>query len=493
MSTSVIYNKFRHENLRKFMNSLLGTDTLYFGIGRSLPWDVTNNSDSVIPQAHVNALDEGKDYEDMLSMKRVNSSDVAFGIEKLIWQAGYKYDTYRHDWDGVSRSSSYNSSLYPSSVATSKCTVITVNGNIYMCIKAPVVSGVVQISLYSPDTGIPVGSSTGIVKTADEYYWKLIGVTGFAQGQSFSSNSFHPISTLTTSPELTDPYYVQWQSQTTSASFKGGIYCINVTAGGVGYNGGVAGLSHVTNAETDTGFNVFGDGIGIQMNVSYSAVGTIIDVEVVNPGSGYTYAYIVPVGGTGAGFDIIFTPLSGLGVDPAKDVDSTYLLVTAFLDRSEGGIFTVANDFRKISLVSNPLLYGDGNIQATAPALDATISLTLNNVSGGDGAFTSDDIIISSGAARARVVDWILGSGGVGVLRVIKTRYDGYVNGQNASKQFVVGDTVSPVSPTGSGTIIGITPQGIKPHSGNVIYSEYLGPHVRGSDQQEYIRCVVHF
>ncbi len=492
MSTSIIYNKFRYENLKKFINSLTGTDTLYFGIGRPYFWNVGSGVDTTIPQAYNDVSSEEQDWEDMMHLKRVNASDISFGIGKLIWTAGQKYDAYRHDWDGVSRSSAYNSSIYPSSVNTSYCVVENSYDDIYICLKQKVIAGVVQQSLYSPETGIAIGSSTGILKTADGYYWKKLGVTGSTQNKWFTTDSFQPISTLSAAPDPTDPYYVQWTAQQTSLNFKGGIYCINITNGGSGYNSGSAGTITVSNALTDANFRIYGNGSGIKCTVSYGTGGVITDVEITNPGTGYTFATIVPSGGSNATFDIVYTPFTGLGADPVKDVEASYLLVTTRLYGYEGSIFTVANDYRKISLISNPTIYGSSTI-ATAPTLDATTTLLLGTVTGGSLAFTGDDVVISSASARGKVIDWVAGGGSTGTLRLIKTRNDGYVNSQNAQTPFNVADTVVPVSATGSGTITTVTLPTVQPFSGNVIYSEYRAPQMRAIGQEEYLRCVVQF
>lgn len=503
MSNSIIYNKFRYTNLKKFMESLLGVDSIYIGIGRPYPWDPVAASDVTIGTSINTMVDEVKDWEDMMHLKRLNYSDAAFGLRKNIWQAGQKYDTYRGDWDGVSRVSVYDGISYPTCVSDSKCMVLNANYDWYVCIKQPV-SGVystgnVQQSLYSPETGTPIGTNTGILKTADGYYWKFIGRTSTNDYTKFSSSSLHPIRTLTASPGPTDYYYSQWQAQVQSQNFNGGIYCINVVSSGSGYshwNGSQvvtgAGSYSVTDAAADSYFKIVGDGQGLQFNVTYGSGGSIADIEITNPGHGYSYAAVIPVSGVGAAFDIIFTPKTGLGWDPAKDFDSTFLLLAVTLDRSEGGTFTVNNEYRKVSLISNPFNYGTTTI-ATDSILDATTTLNLSSVVGGVNAFSPDGIVTGATShAKGRTVDWDAVSG---KLRIIRTRYDGYTNYDYASTAFINSDVVTTTEGSigSQGTIDNITPPAVQAYSGDILYSEYKKPTPRDSTQAEVIYVIIQF
>lgn len=489
--SAIIRDQFKIRTLQQFINSL-ATESLYLGIARPQNWDTIARTDTTVPVPENTLAHLNNDWEDMLSLKKINLTDAHFGIFKETWQANVKYDTYRHDWNG-SRAATYNGPnnavTTPRSIGEVKCVVVTANYNIYMCLKQSVVNDVVQPSIYSPETGVAVGTNTGIVKTTDGYYWKFIAATSPADIVKFSTKYYHPIETLTAAPAPADPYYPQWLNQKYSKSFKGGIYVINTLSVGSGYNGGIAGTRAVTNAETDAEFKVIGDGTGLQYTVTYGSGGSITDVEVTNPGSGYTHATISATTGVGASFDVIFSPMYGLGVDPAMDACARYLLINTSLVGAEGsGDFTITNDYRKILLVFNPTNYGT-TTKATAATLDATIKL---NVGTGlsTGAYPVDAIVTgATSGAKGRVVDFNATSGD---LRIIRTSSEN--SGQvGANNDFTVGESVTSVPVTGTATILTITTPEVQRQSGSVLYSEYRTPVMRSELQAENINIIVKF
>lgn len=488
---AIIKDEFKVKILSNFI-AKLATDSLYLGIARPYYWDTVANNDVVIPIPTNTISGSLDDWEDMIALKKITSSDAYHGIYKEMWVVNVKYDAYRHDWDG-NKTATYNganqSPSLPQSVGDVKCVVITSNYSVYMCIKQKIINGEVQPSLYSPETGIAIGTNTGIVKTADGYYWKFIAVTSPADLIKFSTKYYHPIETLSAAPAPSDPYYPQWVNQENSKSFKNGIYVINVTAKGSGYNGGIAGIRAVTNAETDAEFKVIGDGVGLQYTVTYGSGGSIEEIEVTNPGSGYTHSQVTAATGAGAIFDIIYTSTRGLGVDPVKDVVARYLLVNSKLEGAEGsGDFTVENDFRKILLVYNPTNYGTSTI-ATVATLDASTKFMVGTGLG-TGAYPIDAIITgATSGCKGRVVDFDETSG---ALRVIRTSTEN-LGSIYANNSFVVGEGINSAPGTGGGTIISIVNPEVQNNSGDIIYSEYRTPILRAADQSEALNVIVKF
>lgn len=490
-TSSVIRNSFRYNNLNKFIASLSGSDTLYLGIGRPQLWDTNTSTDNVdlgddIYKAKDTWGSEKDDRSDLLSMKRINPAEVSFGIKYRKWTAGKSYDTYRHDYNGQ-LVSVYDNSSSPANLSEANYVVITASYDIYICLKQGMTGVAVNASTYSPETGVNIGTNTGVKMTADGYYWKYIATTSVSDYTSFSSLTHFPVRTLTSDPG--GAYHDQWVSQTNSASFKSGIYVINVISGGTGYNGGASGTRAVTNAETDAEFKVIGDGSGLQYTVTYTS-GVISDIQVTNPGNGYTFATITAAGGINAAFDIIFTPSYGLGCNPIKDTSALFMLVSVTLADDEGGDFTVANDYRKVMLISNPFNTGTSVI-STASTLDATTTLMLSSVSSGSTTFTSDEIVTIGGAKniKARVVDFRTSN----KLRIIRTSSE-QSGLTSANENIAPGDSVAG---SGTGTIGGASGDIIYPEvdirSGDIIYSEYRGPVLRQVGQTEVIKIIVEF
>lgn len=489
--SAIIRDSFKVRTLLNFINGLT-TDSLYLGIGRPQPWDIVSNLDINVPIPVNTNTDVNADWEDVFALKKVSFTDVYPGIFKEMWQVNVKYDAYRHDWDGT-RIAVYNGlnavPTTPSSLSDVKCFVITANYGIYACLKQSVINGAVQPSLYSPETGVSVGVNTGIVKTADGYYWKYMATTGPSDLVKFSSKYYHPIETLTTAPAEADPYYVQWLNQGYSSSLKGGIYVINVTTNGSGYNGGVAGSHSVLDAETDTQFKVIGNGSGLQLTVTYSSGGSITDIEVTNPGTGYTHATITAVGGNNASFDIVYTPMSGLGADPVRDCVARYLIVDVTLTGAEGsGDFTILNEYRKITLVYNPTNFGTTTI-ATTSTLDASIKLEVGlGLTLGD--YPLDSIVTGqTSGAKGRVVDF---NTTTGFLRIIRTssENDGILGANNS---FLVGESIVASPGTGNVAILSRSDPEVQKNSGEIIYSEYRSPIMRSELQTEDLKIIIKF
>jgi len=487
--SAIIRDTFKTTALANFINNL-SADSLYLGIGRPQAWDTVANLDTTVPVPENTGRMVSNDWEDMLSLKKISSSDAYSGIFKETWQANVIYDIYRHDWSG-DISAVYNgpnqAPTTPSSIADVKCFVVTENFSVYVCLKQSVVNGVVQPSIYSPETGVPVGVDTGIVKTADNYYWRFLASTSAADFVKFSSKYYHPVRTVLVAPGPSDAYYTQWLHQGYAAQHKGGIYTINVTTSGTGYNGGIAGSRAVTDAEADAEFKVIGNGLGLEYTVTYGPGGSISDVEITNPGAGYTHATILATTGTGAVFDIIYTPMSGLGVNPAKDTVARFLLINVILTGAEGsGDFTVGNDYRKISLVYNPSIFGSDTI-ATAATLDATLTLGIAAGLPVD-AYPIDSIITgTTSGAKGRVVDY---NSTTGALRVIRTSSEN-LNNIGANNSFQVAESITALGGTGNSVIGTITNPEVQVYSGDIIYSEYRSPITRAELQTETLNIII--
>jgi hypothetical protein len=481
--TSIVRNEFRVFNVVTFMNIFNSGNSLYLGIGRPQYWDLVANNDIAPPLPINSSLGTERDWEDIMHLKLVNPADISTGMFKEMWTPNTKYDTYRHDWNG-SRASVYNGSNpytpVPADLSQAKYYVITSNYNIYICLQQSIVAGVVQPSTQSPDTGTPVGTNTGMYKTSDGYYWKFIGITTPSDVIKFSTDTYHPVETLTVAPGINDPYYTQWLNQQNSAQFQRGIYTINVLNGGSGYNAGSAGTVSFPSAN----ITVTGNGTGLAGTVTFGAGGSVQSIEVTNPGSGYTYMTMNIAGGSNLVLDPIYTPAWGLGADPMYDMSAYFAIINSALNSSENGVFTVTNDYRKICLIANPTNYNSSLI-ATTQILDATTTLVLTGGGGASGYLPDQVVTDSVTGAKGRVVDWNSTNGN---LRIIRTSDEN--NGlAGASAAFTVGSTVQ----TGSGVIASIIPPTVQPYSGRVIYSEYRTPITRSLGQTENITVVVEF
>lgn len=470
MTKIVVHDNFRVYNLRKFLASLsasTGNNKLYFGVGRPQPWPGVGDVET---QPYNTIEDRNAVWEDMLSMKLLSEGDVSHAIVRETWKANTKYDQYRHDWGNATlRASSYfSSTFYPSSLADAKYYVINSQDDVFICLKQGLDGSMaVRASTFEPGIASsgsyisPISGGAGIFKCSDGYYWKYVANVSL-NAAKFRTSTHQGVGVITTEPGPSTAAYSQWLSQLNSLNYKAGIYAINVLTKGTGYNGGSAGTSN----QTSSAFKIVGNGSGLQFTVTYGAGGTVEDIEITNPGTGYTFAQIISTTGSGGVFDIIHTNPNGLGVDPVVDLSAIYLMVNTELDNTVTPELFYDNDFRKISLVMNPTQYASTS-PATASVLDATTTLIMSG--GGAGSYIADNTITNSAGAKGYIVQWILADN---KLKIIKHR-DLFDSGtiQNSNLNIQVGDSLAQ-SAGANLTVTSITNPTVQAFSGDVIYSE---------------------
>jgi hypothetical protein len=153
---------------------------------------------------------------------------------------------------------------------------------------------------------------------------------------------------------------------------------------------------------------ITGDGIGATAFVDPTtgiSNGNVVKVTVSASGSGYTWANVAittdsghgGIGANGATAQAILSPYLGHGADPVSELGARYVIISTQLIYDESGTFTVNNDYRRIGVVVNPLLYGT---TTPATALDYCQALTLTFTTITGGAFTPDEQVtgLTSGA-----------------------------------------------------------------------------------------------
>mgnify|MGYP003352455181 CR=1 FL=1 len=96
---AIITSKFRIHNAESFVEgfSEAAATNIYLGIGRPEAWTNDNSPDT--PKDTV--AEEYYYWEDMLALKRIQSSDVSHAVPRRNWTSGKYYDAYRHDYNGT--------------------------------------------------------------------------------------------------------------------------------------------------------------------------------------------------------------------------------------------------------------------------------------------------------------------------------------------------------------------------------------------------------
>ena len=169
-------------------------------------------------------------------------------------------------------------------------------------------------------------------------------------------------------------------------------------------------------------------------------------------------------------------------------------------ESGNSGDVTVANDFRKITLIRDPL---SGKVQkhATATTLRGTKAI---NVTGVSGSYVVDEKITqATTGAVGKVVEWDSTNN---ILYYIQTRHtDEGIDSNGNQTAFSGTNVVTGVSgatgtPTTSTSTInnvsftsGYSASEIDADSGDILYIENRAPITRAADQTENIKLVIEF
>ena len=488
---AIITNKFRIHNSEQFFESFTEAsgNTYYLGIGRSLPYSTATRADGrtdnqgtdvlpITPADNLNA--ESFTYDDLLAVKKVSDTDIAFVAPRRNWTTGTTYDIYRHDYGeritGTTTLQTSNSGV--SNLFDANFYVLNSSRNVYKCL---------DNNNNGASTVEPTGTnSSSIISTADGYKWKYMYSLSASQQSNFLSTDFMAVSTNT---------------DVSSNAVDGAINIVKIkTAGSGGTNG------------THTGIPIRGDGSSGTVSVTISS-NAISAVTVTNVGSGYTIAYITladinSAGGgslSGAELDCIIEPKGGHGFDAKKELGGFFIMLNTTFTGAEAansGDFTVSNDFRKVFLLRDPK---SGGSAATANTLRATKAIRFA-ASPTPGSFDVDEEINqASTGAVGKVVEYDSTNR---ILYYIQTRFNDEGADSNGNITAFSGvNVVTGQSTSATGTpdadsdsavnnvsfTNGYATSELDADQGDVIYLESRTPIARASDQSENVKLIVEF
>ena len=483
---AIITDRFRIHNSEQFQEAFSegSGNTMYLGIGRPQAFATATRGDArtnnegtdtapLTPGDNVNA--QHFPFDDMLAVKKIAASDVTFAVPRRNWTTGTTYDIYRHDYGdritGTTTALTSNSGV--STLFDASYFVLTTARNVYKCL---------DNDGNTASTVEPTGTSTAVQTLADGYKWKYMYTLSAAQQANFLSTDFMAVAT---------------DSTVSSAAVAGAIDIIKIkTAGSGGANG------------THTNIDIRGDGTGGKCSVTVAG-GVVTAVTVTTAGTGYTFAtvsnaQIVAAGATslsGAELDVIIPPKGGHGKNAVEELGGFYVMMNTSLEGTESGNsgdLTVANDFRKITLIRDPK---SGGSAASATTLRATKAINLTGVSG---SYVVDEKITqASTGAIGKVVEWDSTNN---ILYYIQTRHTNEgidTNGNQTAfsgTNTVTGAGGATGTPSTSTSTIdsvsftsGYSASEIDADSGDILYIENRAPITRAADQTENIKLVIEF
>ena len=484
---AIITNKFRRHNAQQFVESFSeSANTVYYmGLGRPQAYATSTRGDSrtenegtdTTPLTPVDSIgDEFYYFDDLLAAKRITSSDVSFAIPRRNWTTGTVYDYYRHDYGnritGTTTTQSANSGA--TNLFDATFYVLNSNNNVYKCL---------DNNSNANSTVEPTGTSTSILTTGDGYKWKYMYSLSASQQVNFLSTDFMAVAT---------------DSTVSAAATDGAVNIVKIKTAGSGGTDG-----------THTGIAIRGDGSSGEVSVTVTS-GAVTAVTVTTPGTGYTFgtisnAQIVAAGATGltgAEIDVIIEPKGGHGFNAVEELGGFYVMLNTSLEGTESANtsdFSVANDFRKITLIRDP---DSGGSAASTSTLRATKAV---NVTGVSGTFTVDEEINqATTGAVGKVVEWDSVNN---ILYYIQTRHtDEGIDSNGDQTAFSGTNVITGQSSGATGTpttttstinsqsfTSGYSASEIDADSGDILYIENRAPITRAADQTENIKLVIEF
>ena len=459
--TAIVTSNFRVINAENFKEDVADPATsVYVGIGKSDVWSLTtSDTTDTTPTTPVDALDTlGEAYQNMIGMKLIGSADISHVVPRYTWAS----DTSYHAWDSDD-----------GSIFDKKFYIVTNEFKVYKCIKAGGSVSTVQ----------PTQTLTDPTAESDGYIWKYMYTISVADAEKFLTTSYMPVKTVSldfasdslAEQNLSEANYAQYLNQKASRDSltAAGIERIDVIAGG-------------TYSSTPT-VSISGDGTGATATAVMSGSGsnqTVDSINITNKGTNYTVADITFSAGDASARAVI-SPELGHGVQPIKELGAFFIGLNTQLTGTESGDLTVGNDFRQVTLIRNPKLYGPGAV-ATAATLKALRYMDFQPTTTVTDYLVDELIVGQTSGAQAYIVEIDAATGYVYYHQNDKTGYTSFTGGEN-----IVGQTSSVNGSLEAANSLG-TPE-VHPGTGDIMFLENRNPINRTTTQIEDIKVIIEF
>jgi hypothetical protein len=433
---SLVTNKFRVHNAQQFVESFTenANTIIYLGIGQVTPFP--NDNAPPTPNNTIEVTEYGP-WNEMYAAKRILGSDVTHAIERYNWESGTVYTQYDDKATNLTSDNFY---------------VITDDFHVFKCLFN-------NGGIASTTKPTLPGTLAQRFTTADGYVWRYMYTVGTTAALKFLTNDYIPVQTLE-SDNGTNQFTVQ------TGAVDGAIEIVLVTNGGSSY----------ASAPTVT---VEGDGTGATATANVGG-GLVTSVVITNVGSGYTRASIVfddtGTGGSGATARAIISPKGGHGHDAVEELAGNFVIMNSRLDGNEANTFSTSNEFRQVTVLRDPFLYGTTD-RSLAVLQRQTYRYTLSGVSG---TFQTDELVNDAGSNSAVVVEFDSTSSNLFTKTPLNLEF--------ANGSLLTGNTSG-----ATGTIAVISTPGLEPYTGDLLYVENRVPIARADDQIEDIKLIIQF
>lgn len=398
---SNITTRYFSKKISSAVQGEFSNNIYYFTVSKFSPWTDENNPDTAIETTQ--AINQF--HREMILGKRIKSEDVISLIPRHFWTSNTVYTQYDDTDPDL-----FDKEFY----------VVNGSEQVYKCLFNN--GGI-------PSTSEPTLVQTSKFQTADGYVWKYMYSISTSNNSKFSTGSYIPIDanssvvaaaangsidivlitdqgsgysgyiTGTIGQVISNSLFrVESSDQLAVDNFlynTSGFYITDGTGEGqlttisnyvVNGSGHFVFTTDPINSpalDLTSGFRIApqiritGDGTGAKAvcTVNTTSSNFIETIDVINVGSGYTYANVDiisnPSYGTGATARAVIPPFGGHGADPATELGSKLLGISTFFNNNESSTVSTEVTFRQGGIISAPLKF-------TLP----TGNLTFNALSG---------------------------------------------------------------------------------------------------------------
>lgn len=413
---------------------------VYMTFGKSSSWP----AESSPPQANTSTDSYNEVWNNMIGAKRVTGNNIRHAVPRFNWIPGTQYNQYDNRIDSLTL---FN--------ANNKFYVLSSDFNVYKCLAN---------NNGSQSTVMPASTiTTTHFQTSDGYIWKYMYTLSAEDRLRFLTPNFMPVKTL-----LENDNSTQWVVQ--DNAIDGGIHVIEVTNPGSNYTA------------NDISVTITGDGRDANaFAVVNTTSNTIQSIIVDNLGYGYTRAMITLSSalGTGGAARAVISPIGGHGSDPLTELGGSYLIFDIQLKNTEGGVLSTSNDYRQISLIEEPRVYGTANLFSNSIANQ----LTILNLNGTSTEYIEDEWVyqgssLTTASFRGQVTEWDSGNN---IIKLSQTE-------GTPTKDLLIG-----ANTTAARFVSTITNPDMQPRSGAMIYIDNIVAIQRADDQTEDYKFVLNF
>jgi hypothetical protein len=497
---AIITEKFRKHNATQFYESFseASANVYYLMIGKATPFTsgTSGGTDDSPPTPADDVSNEFYIWDHTVALKNISSSNVQYAVPRRDWANSTTYDMYEHNISSSNTTTSGASNLYQSTFFFK-----TSDNRIYK---------VLDNNGGTAYSGSEPSSESTSPFVLGGYTLKYMYTISASDATKYLTADFMPVATDSTVSAAATDGKIESLVITAGSGYTDGTYYAAVY--GDGTSQGTSSGAIVSIVVSSGQIQSFGLTAGTDTTVY--AGGAAYTYGTVNLGSSYTFsdAALTSASSMGSGtsgvVSVVISPKEGHGNDAVNELGGHYVMMRTTLAGAEADDVLAGNDFRNISLVTDPTTWGTSTA-ASSTTYRQAYALKLTSTSG---TFTVDEKITqTTTGAIGKVVEW---DSTLSILYYQQERYGDYGTSSTtgARVDFSGANVVTGASSSAVGTpdaaadtavtlansntitfTDGYANPELQPDSGNIIYQENRKPISRSTDQTEDIKIIVEF